>query len=124
MSHSSGSNESSQKPSSETTEASVELPALPLEERIAVFWSFYWRFSLVGFALWIVGSFVSSFVGMGMRAGGASPQGVMVVSLVIGLAMSAIGFYFGLDWTIKSKLGNYRVQLIRVVPQKKDAASE
>jgi len=99
----------------------INIKELPVKDIFGIWWGFFWRAIIITLGSMVVGGIAGALfgfiVGLTNAVTGGSQETIIGVSKmgggVLGLLVGAYFFYIYLCWLLKSKLGKYRLVLLR-----------
>lgn len=85
---------------------------LSLSAKASICWSFFWRGIVITIASSLTGAVLGGIAGAILGLGGVS-RAAPVAGGMLGLVAGALFVYFYVRWLLSSRLGQYRLLLVR-----------
>lgn len=91
----------------------VDIRTLPLSSKTGLMWSFFWRGLLITIASSLAGALLGGVLGFIFGFLGFPIEAIQIVGGIAGLLVGCVFFYLYVQWLLTSRLGAYRLQLVR-----------
>jgi len=91
----------------------IHFPTLDFGLKIALCWSFFWRGVVITLGSMIAGGLLGFVLGFVLALVGVSRGAVTAVGGLSGIVCGFGAFYFYVRWLLSSKLGAFRLQLVK-----------
>lgn len=91
----------------------VDVGSLPFSAKAAVTWSFFWRALLIGLGSSLTAGLAGFVIGFVCAVAGLPIEFIQIFGLLAGLIVGFFFFYLYIQWLLSTRLGTYRLQLVR-----------
>ena len=99
----------------------LDFKTLPLADKLAITWSFFWRALLIGIASMLcsglAGGVFGFMIGVVLSAAGFPIEAIQLfaglVGFVLGIGFGFLFFLLYVQWLLSSRLGQFRIRLVK-----------
>ena len=91
----------------------IDVRSLPFTSKAGLMWSFFWRGIMVTIASSVAGGLVGGLTGFVMGLARLPIEMIQVAGGIAGIAVGCFFFYLYVQWLLTSRLGAFRLQLVR-----------
>jgi GYF domain 2 len=91
----------------------IDVRSLPFTSKAGLVWSFFWRGIMITIASSVAGGLVGGCIGLVMGLAQLPIEMIQVAGGIAGIAVGCFFFYLYVQWLLTSRLGAFRLQLVR-----------
>ena len=91
----------------------VDISSLPFSSKAGLCWSFFWRGLVIGLGSALAGGVLGFVIGFVSALAGLPIEVIRIVGGLAGLIAGCFFLYVYVKWLLSTRLGTFRLQLVR-----------